>query len=512
MKIESAVCKLSFRAVLLVSTACVGVCQAAVVTYPSPEGIQPASDFQVTVNGRSAPVFDSPVAPHVHFSFSGRVKITVTLREVSFGDDFSYRAWGETIRPVPYRAPIRDLQIRPKSLGVRAIIKGNRIAFEIDRPVNLSLEINGNLRRPLLIFASPLEKDPPQPGDPGVRYFAPGKVYDVGRLRLAEGETVYIAGGAVVRGAILAEGISHAQVRGRGILDGSDRQKVPWSLVEIDNSRDIQVEGIVILNDEGWTVVPRHSEDVRFLKIKMIAWNNNSDGIDVVGSRRVRITGVFLRNNDDCIAIKAMGEAADTDVAGVEVTDTVFWNAGAGNAMEIGYELRTRSVRDILVRNCDVIHSEGAALSVHNSDSATVSNVRYDDIRVEDAPKRLIDVAIGLAIYSADCPWKYHRQNPQREAVPASMRSPRGAWIRLADDNPQERSSKRGHVEKVYLRNIRVASGAPAVFQFLGYDENHEVRDVTIEGLWIGDRQILSPEQGRCLLEFARDVRFLPGK
>jgi hypothetical protein len=491
----------------------IGACSGAVVTYPAPDGIQPAPDFQVTLDGKGAFVYDSAVAPYVHFSFSGRAKVTVTLRpDVTFGEDFKYTAWGETFRPQPFRAPVRDLEIRPRSLGVKPVAAGNRITFEIDRPANLSVEINRNLSRPLLIFASPMEKDPPKPDDRGVRYFAPGKVYDTGRIQLQDDETVYIAGGAIVRGSIVAQGISNARVRGRGILDGGDRKKVPGPLVSVERSRNVQVEGIVILNEQGWTVIPRHSEDVGFHNIKMIAWDNNSDGIDVVGSKRVRITRSFLRNNDDCIAIKAMGEAADTDVAGVEVTDTVFWNAGAGNAMEIGYELRTKSIRDILVRNCDVIHAEGAALSVHNADWTTVSNVRYDDIRVEDAPKRLIDVAIGLSIYSIDCPWKYNRQNPQREPVPQAMRSPRGAWFRLPGDNPQERQRKRGRVAGIYLRNIRIHTTAPAICNLIGYDENHTVRDVTVEGLWFDDKPILSAEQAGCRLEFAKDVRFLPAK
>ena len=38
------------------------------------------------------------------------------------------------------------------------------------------------------------------------------------------------------------------------------------------------------------------------------------------------------------------------------------------------------------------------------------------------------------------------------------------------------------------------------------------VRDVTVEGLWFDDKPILSAEQGGCRLEFAENVRFLPGK
>jgi hypothetical protein len=500
-------------AALLALSAVAGVCRGAEVIYPAPAECKRAADFQVWVNGHEVFVYESAVAPFVQFSFSGRAEVKVALKPgVTFPADLAYAAWGKTIRPTPFSPPIKELDVRPKRLGLQPAIAGNELTFALDAPANLSVEINRNLSRPLLVFACPLEAHPPQPGDPHVRYFAPGKVYDVGRLALQNNETIYIAGGAVVRGAILADGVSEARVMGRGILDGSDDQKVPWALVETRNARKILVEGIVILNDRSWTVIPRHSEDIQFLNIKMIAWNNNSDGIDVVGSKRVRIANSFLRNNDDCLAVKAMGAAPDTDVAGLEVLDTVLWNAAAGNALEIGYELRTKSVRDILLRNCDVIHADGAAMSIHNADMATVSNVRFENIWVEDAPKRLIDIAVGLSIYSADCPQKYNRGNPQRAAVPKELRSPRGAWLHLPDDDLQARQQQRGNIEGVWFTNIRVLDNAPAsVRQFIGYDASHGVRDVTIQGLWIGGQQILSAEAGKFYSEFARDIRFLPG-
>lgn len=500
-------------AVLLGLSAGAGVCRGAEVIYPAPAESKRAADFQVWVNGHEVFVYESAVAPFVQFSFSGRAEVKVALKPgVTFPADLAYAAWGKTIRPTPFSPPIKELDVRPKRLGLQPAIAGNELTFALDAPANLSVEVNRNLSRPLLVFACPLEEHPPQPGDPHVRYFAPGKVYDVGRLALQNNETIYIAGGAVVRGAILADGVSEARVMGRGILDGSDDQKVPWALVETRNARKIQVEGIVILNDRSWTIIPRHSEDIQFLNIKMIAWNNNSDGIDVVGSKRVRIAHSFLRNNDDCLAVKAMGAAPDTDVAGLEVLDTVLWNAAAGNALEIGYELRTKSVRDILLRDCDVIHADGAAMSIHNADMATVSNVRFENIWVEDAPKRLIDIAVGLSIYSADCPRKYNRGNPQRAAVPKELRSPRGAWLHLPDDDLQARQQQRGHIEGLRFTNIRVLDTAPAsVRQFIGYDANHGVRDVTIQGLWIGGQQILSAEAGKFYSEFAQDIRFLPG-
>jgi hypothetical protein len=136
------------------------------------------------VNGKEAFVYESAVAPFVHFSFSGRVRLKVALKSgVAFPADLQYQAWGETIRPQPYQAPIRELDIRPKRLGLKPTVSGGEIIFELGAPANLSIEVNRNLSRPLLVFAAPLETAPPTQGGPNVRYFGPGKIYDAGHCR-----------------------------------------------------------------------------------------------------------------------------------------------------------------------------------------------------------------------------------------------------------------------------------------------------------------------------------------
>ena len=260
---------------------------AAVRLYPVSEGLTPAPDFDVLVNGKPVFVHDSPVAPFIHFSMSGGAEVTVKVRSgVRYTAAQEYEAWGRRYQPRHVALPLGAVEVRPHSAGITPVVCATtRSVSRLARPANLSIEFGGNLTRPLFVFAAPEETDAPAAPAPGVRYFAPGKVYDVGRLELASGETVYIAGGAVVRGTILAADAEGARIRGRGVLDGSDETKAEGPMIELRRCRDVRVEGIVILNNRGWTVIPRHSRGVVFDNIKMIAWNNNSDGIDVVGSR-----------------------------------------------------------------------------------------------------------------------------------------------------------------------------------------------------------------------------------
>ena len=298
---------------------------------------------------------------------------------------------------------------------------------------------------------------------------------------------------------------------------------VPWVRVRLNKqgairgSRDVAVEGIVILNDTGWTVAPRCSEDLRFENIKLIAWGNNSDGIDICASRRVRVSGSFLRNNDDCIVIKATGEAAG-DVEGVEVTGATLWNSLGGNALEIGFELRTASVRDIVFRNSDIIRVEnGAAFSIHNGDWAEVRDVLFEDIRVEHARSELVDLYIGLSIYSADCPWEYARGNPGRKPLPAGLRAEKsgdhsGQWLALTGGADAEGRKNRGRIANVTFRDIQVLAEWPLISRVVGFDQEHAARGVVFEGLRAGGREILSAEEGGFVVRHAPGLMFKKGR
>jgi hypothetical protein len=73
----------------------------------------------------------------------------------------------------------------------------------------------------------------------------------------------------------------------------------------------------------------------------------------------------------------------------------------------------------------------GAVFSIHNGDSASVEDVRFENIRVEDARDKLADFRVGLSIYSQDCPERYHRRNPKRQPTGVGQWVP---WERLTAD------------------------------------------------------------------------------
>ena len=462
--------------------------RAESVVYPWPQGAPRAQDFRVNVDDKELFVHDSKVAGFASFSFSG-----TCLVEVAVEKDFE------------------KVDIRPKHRGIRHTTQGRTIRFELSEPCHLSIELDGDIRRPLFLFADPPEERKPKPSGKNVRYFEAGKIHEVGEIVLESDETLYVAGGAIVRGYVRARGAQNVRIAGRGILDGTGRH-FKTNMVRLSGCTDVELDGITFLNSYGWTLVPMRSKNVKIDNVKIIGWRDNDDGIDIVGCENLAVTDCFVRTKDDCIAVKASpgyfeeGESGLQDVRNVAVVKTVLWNAEWGNAIEIGFELQTQVIDSVLFQDCDVIHVEsGGVFTIHNGDFATVENIRYDDIRVEDARDKLVEFRIGLSIYSGDCPREYHRQNPNRR------RSPRGQWMPVAEDELSAYARRRGRICNVHFRNVQVTAEKAPRSYLVGYDDNeHSVQNVIFENVRLNGKLISTPAEGHFTIENARGIRFTP--
>jgi len=460
--------------------------QAGATIYPTPEGAAWADDFQVRVDGRELFVHDSKVAAFACFSLSGKVHVAVTVQ----------RAFAK-------------VDVRPKSDRVEYAVENQTIHFDLERPCQLSIELDGDIKRPLFLFADPPEEYVPKPTDKNVRCFEAGKIHEAGEIVLKSNETLYIAGGAVVRGRIRAQNATNLRILGRGILDATGRD-YKTNMVRLSGCTNVELNGVTLLNSFGWTLVPMKSENVLIDNVKIIGWRDNDDGIDIVGCKNLSVHNCFVRTKDDCIAVKASpgyfeeGESGLQDVAGVAVVNTVLWNAEWGNAVEIGFELQTNSVKNIVFKDCDVIHVQsGGVFTIHNGDFATVENIRYNDIRVEDPRDKLVEFRIGLSIYSGDCPYEYYRKNPQRK------RSPLGQWMPVAEGDLEKYAARRGRIRNIHFENIEVTAEKMPRSYLIGYDdEEHSVENIVFENVRINDELVETAAEGNFTIENARGIRF----
>ena len=390
------------------------------ITWPGPEGIAPSPLYEVTANGRSVFVYGCTVGKITDANGG----LLADRPETAEPDAAAFCCFDFAGGPVEVKVrvkgpalnlPVKSAVVRPTRHGIRPRIDGDTIAFALAKPCKITVEPNGSIVGTLHVFSSAPEKDPPKPGDANVIYYGPG-VHVMGVKALASGQTLYIAGGAVVRGHVNIVRAENVAVRGRGVLDASlsprkgaepraNRYGVYGCLSRVHASKNVTLDGICMMDSPAWTLQIMHSEDVTARNLKLITWRENGDGIDVCTSRNVTVEGCFLRCWDDALVVKAhlipkegakhksvlaKWTPADLEhytpgiVRDVTFRDCVVWLDRA-HALEIGQETAAAEIANVVFRDIDIIHDfHICAIDIGNGDRARVHDVLYERIRIED--------------------------------------------------------------------------------------------------------------------------------
>lgn len=429
--------------------------QAKAIIPPLPPGYPTSTNYAVFVNGREVPVFDA----RIFYQLQNPNRVVAWTQF-----DFAGHAAVEVVVP----RKIDSVRIRPTAAGVKCKVKGNRIAFSLDKPAKLSIEVNGSIEDNLHLFANLPEVNPPKPGDTNVLYYGPGIHYvdgGYGILRLKSNQTLYLAPGAVLRARLRADNQTNITIRGRGILEGTTLlgrhpdyyrkfNGEPANLerpnfVQFNRCQNLTVEGVLFNDSPAWTLVFNHCDGVHVENIKEFGYVDNTDGVDIQSSRNVVIRDIFSRINDDNIAIKSHGD----DVFNVRVENSVLWSDRAV-PLQIGHETISSNISHIVFRNIDILEQRNRyighyAMGVFNGDHATVSDVLFDDIRVENCER-----LIGLTIQKG-----YFNQ-----------------------------SHRRGRIENIHFRNIRSATTCD--LHLYGFDDTSAVRHISFENLTVNGNPV----------------------
>jgi hypothetical protein len=383
---------------------------------------------------------------------------------------------------------VREVKVRPASRTIQPVLTDRTVRFTLDRPGAVTVEING-MRRALHLFASPPETDIPDARDPHVRYFGPG-VHDAGLIEMTRGQTVYIAGGAVVHGAIHARDAGPIVIRGRGILDGSriSRDQVSGMITTIQCA-GVTIEGITIRDSPRWTLIPVVCRGVRIRNIKLIGmWRYNSDGIDFVNSQDCILEDSFIRTYDDCVVFKGLkdwqGACHQEPLADIQVRRCVLW-CDWGRAIEIGAETLASEIRDLLIEDCDIIHSLDVALDVQNGDRAHCHDLLFRDIRVE------LDDDQTRPVYQ-ERPGQVYEQAERHLSQLIVVVTAANMW---------SQGDVRGRVDRIRFENIDVTAWAPPELYFAGLDAEHQVQDVAIIDLRINGRRVRGRKDARFTIK-----------
>ena len=448
---------------------------AQINTWQAPEGFASTKYYQVKVNGIDVPVYDTPIASYAVFEFTGEANVEVnTMYDVRWVD------------------------IRPLRTGLKPnYTSDNSFSFKLNKPENLSLELNGRIRQqPLFVFAGKPESGKPSKTDKNVIWFEGGMLYKNVKIELQDNQTVYIEGGAVVQGYIFAKGKKNIKICGRGILDGSLNKTDPECdnrFIDLHDCENVDIEGITLHNGTTWQVALFHCNNANIKDIHIVSESGSDDGMDIVRCANVVIDNVFAHTKDDCIAIKSFGDYPATEPTdNILVRNCVFWNSIWGNAIEIGFELNSDEVKNIRFENMDVIHVEdGATISIHNAGQAHVHGVTFENIRVEDSRQKLFDLAIFSSQYSPD-----GIRTPEYNAKYYLN----GAWdgVQMIPAGTEAYHSKfRGAISEIIFKDIQVVGGLLPFSVFYGFDQAKNISGVRIENLTYMGKRLTDTESAK---------------
>lgn len=405
---------------------------------------------------------------------------------------------------------VRLVVVRPLSTSIHASIDADHRGIRFTAPTTtpLTIEFNNDLSHVMHLFPYTPEEKQPLSGDHNVVYFGPG-VHSAGQINLTDGQTLYLAAGAWVKGNIRAMGAKNITIEGPGVLDASNLEEGSGSSgrnnpIYLQDTQDARIDGITVFNSNTWTVYLNRAMGTHIHAIKVLNPGDayGDDGIDIVSSSNVLVEDAFIRANDDCVVVKNL---SGLDTHDITVRHSVLWNMPhGGNGVEIGFETRNKTIHAIRFEDLDMIHIQhGAAISIHNGDAATVEDVLYDNIRVEDIRLKLIDFAIIYAQYGLD------RPKNEEEIL---QRMDRGAaWDGILSYTPEEEptlAAHRGYIRDIQIKGLRVVDGALPYSTLVGFDANHTVRNINIEGLYYQGRAIHDPASAKFSTQYTQNVVF----
>ena len=419
---------------------------ARVETYTYASFVPVSSVYSVEAGEQSQTVFVTSEPEVCAFGCDDRTTVTVRFASVRV-DSLAVRPLSIDFDQVWDRAAqVLTLKMSPRQ---RAVV-----------------EINGDTDKPLFLFANPIDEDKPSPDDKNVIFFQAGCVRNIRDLNLRPGQTLYLEGGAWLRGNLRLEGTRDVHVRGAGVIDGRVASGVPMRITEC---HDVSVGGIIMLNDFGHTTRVYGSDHLTFDNYKVVATRNphnpkglENDALNLISCSHASVYHCFSYAHDDTFCIKTTEDGPAEDIS---YYDCIAWHVMGGNSFEIGYET-TSDIRDISYKKIYSLHARGnetlvrsADLGIHHASRGTIENISYEDVYLEESD----EWTLAMMMF----------QNPYSKKDYAVNYRP-------------------GHIRGVTLKNIHVLY--PIRFGSLieGYDEDHRVEGLVIDGLYVLGRRVTS--------------------
>ena len=433
-----------------------------VFTYNAPQGAPLKHDYDVFVQSRGKEEWtkidtymakvNAPQQDGTHkqseisycfFDFTGDVFVKVVCKNKKFSK--------ARIRP-DYRGTIAQVQ------------NDSTVRFLLFQPENVSVEFDGDITNNLLVFTSKpgitmeKAKNEAKREKRNFVYYAPG-FYTEETISIPSNTTVYLAGGSYFTGTFAIEDAENVSILGRGVA----RPQRGYEGCHVYRSRNVLVDGLIVN-----TCPVGESDGVTLHDVRSISHPQWGDGLNVFASKNVLYDRVFCRNSDDCTTAYATRKGFSGSVSNVRMTNSTLW-ADVAHPIFIGLHGNHEAADSIVglqYDNIDIICQAEpqvdyqGCLAINCGDNNLVKNVTFDNIRIEQIRQGcILQVKVG--------------------------------W-----NQKYCKAAGRG-VENVLFRNIRYYGQQPNLSIITGYDEQHQVKNVTFEGLKINGKPVYDDMPGK---------------
>lgn len=475
---------------------------AALILYEGPKPIPASTAVSMKVDGHELFVYDTAVN-NTH-SWDSRYNPPLSTAPIT---SFDFDGAPVTMEiTVNGQTELGEVLVRPLARGITPTVAGNVITFQVAEPDVYTVEWGGSAMNAMHIFANSIDDNAPTESTDTVKYIGPG-AWSIDTMVLKDDMEIYISGGAVIQGILVANKVENAKIWGHGWFDGSNHQSwmlekrsayVPISLRDCEN---IQLGGIALLNPNAWCLEIYDSDQVNVDGIKIISARPNGDGITIQSSRNITVQNSFVRSWDDSLVVKNYSNEKGSDSANITFDGCQLWTDLA-QSMEVGYETNKGgklkpTIQNITFRNITVLHNfHKPVMSIHNADDAAVSGVLFSNIIVEDASMgkgdagknaQLIDICIVQNSWSS--------------------------------------AKKRGTIEDVVFEGIHVLGGDDTIdfkegnfcpIRIAGFDAEHMVSDVTVKNLFVLGQAVtdenVTDNPDTSIDKFTENIHFLTGQ
>ena len=484
--------------VALLKVVTTGQTAAPLTIWTAPPGEALCEDYALRVTGQPVPVYSCRVsAMPFNQVWPGYQR---PIDQTEFAGFAHWGMSGPVSVEITSKRSFTNVVVRPGVREVRPAVNGRIITFAITKPGQVTVELDGP-HHALHLFADPPEADVPNRDGAGVRYFGPG-VHRPGKIQLKSGETLFVAGGAVVYTAVEARGASGVRILGRGVIDTSEYERDKGGgCIRLTDCSDVKVEGVILRDPDVWCLSAFGCRNVEIANVKLVGlWRYNADGIDICNSQDVVIRNSFVRAFDDAIVLKGLnwgpGGFHDRPLRNVRVHHNVIW-CDWGRALEIGAETSAPEIADVRFQDCDIIRTTHIAMDIQCGDRALVHDIGYENIRVETD-----DVCPAPRMQGSRD--ERYVEDPKDQYVPNLL-------VIVISKNPYSKDPERGNVRDITCTGVSVTGRrAPRSF-FNGLDAQHTVQGVTIDNLRLNGKPAnTTAEANLSVGQYVSDVRLVP--